>query len=558
MRKLLNKKALSAFLAIVMTFATMAGMFTFSASADAIPTYTADTSWYTSDAADMVYEIDTPEELLGFSHLLRTKSFSGQTIKLTSDIDLNPGWDADDFYDKLVDGDSNTNGVVPPNMWTGAAIDNAIISLYGTFDGNGHTISGIYAVSSASSGTIYGRGLFGCGVGGTLKDFSIVNSCYDLSGGKDQFPGGFFGQLYQDTTKITNVYSELNLYSTRSDNAVGAFASYAPVSAQNGSVEIAGCVYNGKISSISQAAGFVGKIEEGSTTIRNSIMSGTISSQGTSAGFVGANTGVGTVTIQNCAMYGTIDCTNESLDTGVYPAAGLIHDNRGTATLSQCIIGGNLDFGTGSDGTKKVAYIAHNQQGTFNASNIIYWGEHNANTVSTNNGTKIDELNGIAAQATLNANNMTAFVATTTGYPMPKTLVKASTPTPDDNALTNYVGYQTTKVADGTFGLRLVGNLDAETTLADYDNVGFKVVAFFDNNAFANECVVTTVYNEIATNYGTTSFAQADKYVYVQECANLPAGEDITFEVTTFATASDGTTVTLGATYRFVVNVPVS
>ena len=53
------------------------------------PTYTANTSWYSSAGT---YTLTTPQEVLGFFQLLADgTTFSGSTIQLGCDIDLNPG-----------------------------------------------------------------------------------------------------------------------------------------------------------------------------------------------------------------------------------------------------------------------------------------------------------------------------------------------------------------------------------------------------------------------------------------------------------------------------------
>ena len=150
---------------------------------------------------------------------------------------------------------------------------------------------------------------------------------------------------------------------------------------------------------------------------------------------------------------------------------------------------------------------------------------------------------------------MTAFAATTTGYPVLKSFVEEYTPAADDSAITDYIGFQTSKKADGKFNLRLVGSLDKDD-IENYTNVGFKVVAFFENGdaVMAKDCALYAVYDSIATSYGTSNLSETGKYLFVQECINLPtAYGDITFEVTTYATDADGETMAL--TYRFVVDV---
>ena len=468
MRKLLNKKALSAFLAIVMTFATMAGMFTFSASAATTVTDWTASTVYLNNADDVQYFFN--------NLILDDDGYENQTFLLTADVDMTG---------KTItarDGYSHKG-------------------FSGVFDGQGHTISNVRVGVSAKN-----AGLFGTGTATTpvIKNVSFVDAFYY---GAWQ-PGFFYGSIGAEIL-IENVFVDFKEAKTPNSGAIGG--------------------------------GLIGDYTGTGTkslTIKNSVVTGYFNLQG--GGFVGPNTG--TIRLENCAFYGEI--TKDS-------SAQFIYTVGDKATLKDCIGLGTIN------GTNRTFSVSGSvvKEGTLIADTTM---SGRANTAIAGGVLTLAKsaMTGTAAQAILTEKGMTGWVATTTGYPMPKTLVKASTPTPADDALTNYVGYQTTKVDGGKFGLRLVGNLDADTVLADYDNVGFKVTAFFGDKAVAQECVVTTVYSEITADFGTSSFSQAGKYVYVKECANLPANlGDITFEVTTFATAADGTTVTLGATYRFVVEV---
>lgn len=97
---------------------------------------TDNTSWYTdaeedAGTADKPYEISTAEQLAGLAQLVNGgTNFSGKTIKLTADIDLGN------------------------RAWTPIGDDGWIFG--GTFDGQGHTIVGLYINNSSQN-----QGLFG-------------------------------------------------------------------------------------------------------------------------------------------------------------------------------------------------------------------------------------------------------------------------------------------------------------------------------------------------------------------------------------------------------------
>ena len=88
----------------------------------------ADVEWYDTDATEFV--ITTAEELYELALLSDFYNFEGQTVKLGADIVINEG-NASDWGKKA-----------PTNSWY------PIQKFAGTFDGQGHTISGLYGLGS--------------------------------------------------------------------------------------------------------------------------------------------------------------------------------------------------------------------------------------------------------------------------------------------------------------------------------------------------------------------------------------------------------------------------
>lgn len=125
-----------------------------------------DTSWYTDaekdtgTTADKPYEISTAAQLAGLAQLVNSgTNFSKKFIKLTADIKLN-------------EQDVPTS----ENPWT--PIGNSKKKFQGTFDGDGHTVSGLYIGLTdgwtASAGKLY-QGLFG-NVTGTVQNLIVTGS----------------------------------------------------------------------------------------------------------------------------------------------------------------------------------------------------------------------------------------------------------------------------------------------------------------------------------------------------------------------------------------------
>ena len=84
----------------------------------------ANIEWYTEDGKEFV--ISTEEELYGLVKLSQYYDFSEQTIKLGADIVINDG-NAKDWGEKA-----------PAKRWY------PIDGFAGTFDGQGHSIRGVY------------------------------------------------------------------------------------------------------------------------------------------------------------------------------------------------------------------------------------------------------------------------------------------------------------------------------------------------------------------------------------------------------------------------------
>ena len=139
-----------------------------------------------SQDGDGNYLIGTAAELYGFAELVYNGNETANA-KLTADIVVN-----ENVLD--ANGEANTGPFV---QWT--PIGNVFYS--GTFDGQGHTISGLYV--SGNSGKV---GLIGTVSGSaTIKNLGIVDSYFNSSG---NFLGSIVGNVdRQSSVTLANVYS---------------------------------------------------------------------------------------------------------------------------------------------------------------------------------------------------------------------------------------------------------------------------------------------------------------------------------------------------------------
>lgn len=122
------------------------------------------TSWYTGNKTS--YDIDTPAELAGLAKLVNSgKSMKGITINLTADIVLNDtdGWK--DWYN------NPPENVFTPIGKTGNPVG-GYYPFCGVFNGNGHTISGLYVKNETIAG-LFGY-LYCAGVVNVIIDKSVI------------------------------------------------------------------------------------------------------------------------------------------------------------------------------------------------------------------------------------------------------------------------------------------------------------------------------------------------------------------------------------------------
>lgn len=211
---------------------------------------TADTAWFNERG---VYYISDAADLLGFSYLTRSWEAykdiygfesqeditKGKTFYLTADIDLNPGWTA---------GTSGTN----LNIFCGIA------TMYGTFDGQGHTISGIYNNKTMPSDVTSNYGLIGTlHAGGKVCNLILKNG--ELIADADRTVGSVVGCVVGDNCVIENVYSDIAV--TGADE-LAAGGLIGAVSGAN--LKLFNAVYLGNVTSaVGQVGDLIGQVGTG-------------------------------------------------------------------------------------------------------------------------------------------------------------------------------------------------------------------------------------------------------------------------------------------------------
>lgn len=252
------------------------------------------------------YEISNGAELAYLAQVVNagTGNYRTAYYELTADIVLNNG-DATQWADAAPANNFTTIG-----SWTSA--------FGGNFDGQGHTISGLYIKTDAD-----GQGLFGCIQGGAvIQNFALVNSYIQSTGGGAT--GAIIGQSNRgDSADITvkNIFTD------------------AIIVAKGG--EVAGVLGNISDSNDTYTAGAV--------TVSDVVFAGSVSATGNySAGIIGNARSV-SVTVKNCMNIGTITSTGKHV-AGIMTAS--LDDEF---TIENCISVGEL---TGSSNVFALVYCA--------------------------------------------------------------------------------------------------------------------------------------------------------------------------------------------------------
>ena len=239
------------------------------------------------------YLIETAEELETLSFLSQTNTFEGKYIKLGADIAL--------------EGENNHS---PIGSWSAG--------FGGTFDGNGHTVSGVHIKNSGD-----GSGFFAAIQGGaTIKNLALVDA-YVESTGKGCV-GALVGQTNRGNTAditIDNVYVSADVV-VKGDEAAG----------------IIGNLSDSKDDYVA-----------GAVNISNTVFSGSVTAAGKyCAGIIGNSRSV-TVNLTNCANYADVTATNEYA-AGLL-VAGKTNSSEYTSayTITNCISAGAVKVKDGSE-----------------------------------------------------------------------------------------------------------------------------------------------------------------------------------------------------------------
>lgn len=241
-------------------------------------TGTPDTSWYTEykEAGETEFVIATDADLYGFSTLGQTKTFSGDTIYAVADIDANigradaTGWLNTDAEGATIEGCTSYS-------WT--PIGTSTASFVGTFDGQMHTIGGLYFNETVSTESSWG--LFGVTGNCTVQNLTLANSYMKITASTLAYLGGIAGTsngMFETIKVADDVYVNHTKTNGTSDHTGGIVGYMTGTSAD--AREISNCWFSGTIAGRESIGGILGTTNNTPlnypTTIDNCLNTGTM------------------------------------------------------------------------------------------------------------------------------------------------------------------------------------------------------------------------------------------------------------------------------------------
>ena len=271
-----------------------------------------DTSWYNPSATE--YTLSDAADLYGLSMLSITDNFQGKIIKLGKDIAINSG-DASAW--------SKTNA--PANEWL------PINNFAGTFDGQGHTVSGIYIYSDTRYNGFFGLTTEDAVVKNLkLKNSKIISEIKDKD--DDIVSTGSIAGVGHGT--FDKIYSDAIVESA--GVGVGGLIGqiYHPTTVRN-------CQYDGTLKhSYRYSGGIVGYVTGETAVIEHCLNSGSLIFDSNYDGYLNSGGILGAsyygkgikVTIKDCLNSGKITVVNKQ--GGIGSVVG--HCVVGTITLKDC------------------------------------------------------------------------------------------------------------------------------------------------------------------------------------------------------------------------------
>lgn len=261
MRKKARTQVLSLLLALIMVLGLLPGT-----------AWAAGGTLKGSGTAEDPYLIADEADLAAFRDMVNGEDSSKLCAKLTADIRLTGDWTP-----------FSSQSGYPTTAYAG------------TFDGGGHTISGLRINASTAN-----QGLFSAINGAEIKNLKVEGNVTS----SNNYIGGIVGKIQQGT--VENCSFSGSVTTTKSDGNAGGIAGYAGNNASQ-TATITGCVNTGSVT-----GGCIGGITGYAkfSTIKDCYNIGKISGTGHTGGIIGQS--MNKTTVENCYSTGEVSSTGNA------------------------------------------------------------------------------------------------------------------------------------------------------------------------------------------------------------------------------------------------------
>lgn len=256
-----------------------------------------DVASYDPQQAEILVANDSDLMRLAFLNQYLGATFAGQTVKLTADIVVNRG-------------DAALWATNPPaKSWT------PIHNFQGSFDGQGHAISGLYYKGSGSAALFSGVN------NAKICNLMLLNSYFETTANGC---AGIVAAVSGNATRIENVYCDAILRGKGHHNGgiVGVLSG--------GYMEMDSCVYAGSLyADMRYAAGILGNTNFNQIKITNCMNLGSVAAADELGGIVGIGGNQKGDVVANCINAGYIGSTNASYNSNI--ASWYMHNENDLA-----------------------------------------------------------------------------------------------------------------------------------------------------------------------------------------------------------------------------------
>ncbi|MGM9684289.1 MAG: hypothetical protein ACI3XQ_11895 [Eubacteriales bacterium] len=184
-----------------------------------------------SGTEESPYQINSAADFMYFKNAV-SSSGSADFWVLNTDIVINDGL-ASDWA-------SGNNLPTDGGAWS-EPIGGSTYAFCGSFDGQGHSISGVYLSDSSANGLFYAVGR-----GAVLKNLALVNSCFSAKAGDYTYSGAFAPRV-TGAAVFQNLYTDAVISASFDSykGAMGGIAGYCIPENSGETVEINNCIFAG-------------------------------------------------------------------------------------------------------------------------------------------------------------------------------------------------------------------------------------------------------------------------------------------------------------------------